>query len=300
MKKLITGGSGLVGSSFKEGIKISSKDFNLLNSNEVDKMIKIHQPDVIIHTAAKVGGIGGNSKYPADYFYENIIINTNLIHSSFKYKVPKLICFLSTCIFPEDVKYPLKEEYLNLGQPHPLHLEYGYAKRMAEVQIQSYNKQYGTKYYSIIPTNIYGPKDNYNLEQGHVIPMLIHKCYLAKINNTDFEVWGSGIASREFIYSKDLSNIIEILIKKYDGTDPLIVSNPKEYTIKEVVKLIIKEMNFKGNVVWKTDKPDGQLKKSSSNKKLLDIIGDYKFTTLEEGIKESVNWFIKNFKNIRK
>ena len=300
MKKLITGGSGLVGSSFKDGIKVSSKDFNLLKSEEVDKMLDMYKPDVVIHTAAKVGGIGGNVKYPADFFYENIMMNTNLIHSSFIHKVPKLICFLSTCIFPEQVEYPLEEEKIHLGPPHPLHLSYGYAKRMAEIQIQAYNKQHGTKYYSVIPTNIYGPRDNYNLEQGHVIPMLIHKCYLAKINNTDFEVWGSGIALREFIYSEDLSNIIDILIEKYDGTNSLIISNPKEYTIKEVVNLIVKTVGFKGNVVWKIDKPDGQLKKPSSNKKLLSIIGDYNFTTLEDGIIKSVDWFNSNYENIRK
>jgi GDP-L-fucose synthase len=300
MKKLITGGKGLVGSSFKDGIKVSSEDFNLLIPEDIDRMIEQYMPDVIVHAAAKVGGIEGNAKYPADYFYENIIMNTNLIHSAFKYKIPKLICFLSTCIFPENVEYPLEEHKIHLGPPYPLHMSYAYAKRMADIQIQAYNKQHGTKYYSVIPTNVYGPKDNYNLEQGHVIPMLIHKCYLSKINNTDFEIWGSGIALREFIYSEDLSNIIDILIEKYDGTDSIIISNPKEYTIKEVVNIIVKEMEFEGNVVWRTDRPDGQLKKSSSNKKLMEIIGNYEFTTLEDGIKKSVDWFVKNYEIIRK
>jgi GDP-L-fucose synthase len=130
--------------------------------------------------------------------------------------------------------------------------------------------------------------------------MLIHKCYLSKINNTDFEVWGSGIAHREFIYADDLSNIIDILIEKYEGTDSIIISNPKEYTIKEVVNLIVENIGFKGNIVWRTDKPDGQLKKPSSNKRLMDIIGEYEFTTLEDGIKKSVEWFVKNYENIRK
>ena len=300
MKKLITGGNGLVGSSFKEGTKVGSKDFNLLNKEDVDRMIAIHKPDVIIHTAAKVGGIGGNAAYPADYFYENIMMNTNLIHSAYKHQVSKLICFLSTCIFPEKVDYPLEEEKIHLSPPHPLHLSYGYAKRMAEIQIQAYNKQHKTQYFSVIPTNIYGPRDNYDLEQGHVVPMLIHKCYLAKQNNTDFEVWGTGIALREFIYSEDLSDIIDILIDKYEGTDPIILSNPKEYSIKEVVDLIVKSMDFKGNVVWRTDKPDGQLKKPSSNKRLLNIIGEYNFTPLEEGIKKSVDWFVENYPNVRK
>jgi GDP-L-fucose synthase len=300
MKKLITGGNGLVGSAFKEGIKVGSKDYNLIRMEDVDRMIAINIPDVIIHTAAKVGGIGGNAAYPANYFYENIMMNTNLIHSAHKHGVKKLICFLSTCIFPEKVEYPLEEEKVHLGPPHPLHLSYGYAKRMAEIQIQAYNKQYDTNYFSVIPTNIYGPRDNYDLEQGHVVPMLIHKCYLAKENNTDFEVWGSGIALREFIYSEDLADIIDLLIEKYDGRDAIIISNPKEYSIKEVVDLIVKFMDFKGNVVWRTDKPDGQLKKPSSNKKLLEIIGEYEFTPLEEGLKKSVEWFVENYPNVRK
>lgn len=300
MKKLITGGNGLVGSAFKEGIKVGSKDYNLIRVEDVDRMIAINIPDVIIHTAAKVGGIGGNAAYPANYFYENIMMNTNIIHSAHKHGVKKLICFLSTCIFPEKVEYPLEEEKVHLGPPHPLHLSYGYAKRMAEIQIQAYNKQYNTNYFSVIPTNIYGPRDNYDLEQGHVVPMLIHKCYLAKENNTDFEVWGSGIALREFIYSEDLADIIDLLIEKYDGRDAIIISNPKEYSIKEVVDLIVKFMDFKGNVVWRTDKPDGQLKKPSSNKKLLEIIGEYEFTPLEEGLKKSVEWFVENYPNVRK
>jgi len=300
MKKLITGGNGLVGSAFKEGIKVGSKDYNLIRVEDVDRMIAINIPDVIIHTAAKVGGIGGNAAYPANYFYENIMMNTNLIHSAHKHGVKKLICFLSTCIFPEKVEYPLEEEKVHLGPPHPLHLSYGYAKRMAEIQIQAYNKQYNTNYFSVIPTNIYGPRDNYDLEQGHVVPMLIHKCYLAKENNSDFEVWGSGIALREFIYSEDLADIIDLLIEKYDGRDAIIISNPKEYSIKEVVDLIVKFMDFKGNVVWRTDKPDGQLKKPSSNKKLLEIIGEYEFTPLEEGLKKSVEWFVENYPNVRK
>lgn len=300
MIKLITGGTGLIGSAFKEGIKVGSKDYNLIDSNEVDKMFQDHKPNVVVHTAAMVGGVGANMQYPADFFYHNIMMNTNVIEQARKHNIDKLVCFLSTCVFPDKVEYPLDESKIHLGEPHFSNAPYAYAKRMADVQIQAYNKQYGTKYFSVIPCNVYGPKDNYHLENAHVIPTLIHKCYLAKQNNTVFEVWGDGSPLREFIYSEDVANVIDLLIEKYDGTDPIIISNPQEYTIKQVVDLIVEYVGFEGEVKWLTDKPNGQYRKPSSNQRLRSIIGDYNFTTLEIGLKKSVEFFILNYPNVRK
>lgn len=300
MKKIITGGTGLVGSAFKDGTKLSSKHYNLISEVQTRKMFMDHKPDIVIHTAATVGGVGANMNYPADFFYNNIMMNTNVINEAYIFGVKKLVCFLSTCVFPDNVEYPLDETKIHKGEPHFSNAPYAYAKRMADVQIQAYNKQYGTKYFCVIPTNIYGPNDNFDLENGHVIPMLIHKCYLAKQNNTPFEVWGSGKPLREFIYSQDVADIIDLLLEKYDGTDPVIISNPKEYSIKQVVELIVKYMEFEGEVVWLSDKPDGQYRKPSSNKKLLSIIGDYNFTSLEDGLKETIEWFNENYDTIRK
>jgi GDP-L-fucose synthase len=223
-----------------------------------------------------------------------------VIQACHELKIPKLVSFLSTCVFPDNVEYPLDETKIELGPPHQSNFAYAYAKRMADVQIRAFNKQYGTKYFSVIPCNVYGPNDNYSLEVGHVIPMLIHKCYLAKKNRKTFEVWGDGTPLREFVYSKDVANIVDLLIQKYEGTDPVIISNPTEYSIKQVVDLIVEYMGFKGKVKWLTDKPNGQHRKPSSNAKLLSIIGDYEFTTLEKGLKESIEWFILNYPNIRK
>lgn len=300
MKKLITGGSGLVGSAFNSGIKINSKQFNLTSEEETKLLFEDVRPDIVIHTAARVGGVGANIKYPATFFLENMKMNINIIECARKYGVKKLACFLSTCVFPDKVDYPLEEHKIQLGPPHDSNFAYAYAKRMAEIQIQAYNKQFGTKYFSIIPTNVYGPNDNYSLEFGHVIPMLIHKCYLAKKNNTDFEVWGSGRPLREFIYSKDLANIVDLLLERYDGTDPVIVSTSKEYSINDIVNMIIEYMEFDGKVVWLSDKPDGQYRKPSSNKRLLNIIGDYEFTPLEIGLKETIDWFVANYNIARK
>lgn len=300
MKKIITGGTGLVGSAFKDGTKLSSRHYNLISEVQTRQMFMDHKPEVVVHTAAMVGGVGANMNYPADFFYNNIMMNTNVINESHIFGVKKLVCFLSTCVFPDNVEYPLDETKIHKGEPHFSNAPYAYAKRMADVQVQAYNKQYGTKYFCVIPTNIYGPNDNFDLANGHVIPMLIHKCYLAKQNNTAFEVWGSGKPLREFIYSQDVADIIDLLLEKYDGTEPVIISNPKEYSIKDVVDLIVKYMEFEGEVVWLSDKPDGQFRKPSSNKRLLSIIGDYNFTPLEEGLKTTIEWFNENYETIRK
>jgi GDP-L-fucose synthase len=299
MTKVITGGSGLIGSAFEKGVKLTSKR-DLRDYDKAKFAIAMYKPDVVVHCAAKVGGVGANMQFPADFFMDNIRMNTNVIQSCHELKIPKLVSFLSTCVFPDNVEYPLDETKIELGPPHHSNFAYAYAKRMADVQIRAFNQQYGTKYFSVIPCNVYGPNDNFSLEVGHVIPMLIHKCYLAKKNRKTFEVWGDGTPLREFVYSKDVANIVDLLIQKYTGTEPVIISNPTEYSIKQVVDLIVEYMGFKGKVKWLTDKPNGQHRKPSSNAKLLSIIGDYEFTTLEKGLKESIEWFILNYPNIRK
>ena len=299
MTKVITGGTGLIGSAFNEGIKLTSKR-DLRDYDKAKFAISMYKPDVVVHCAAKVGGVGANMQFPADFFMDNIRMNTNVIQACQELKIPKLVSFLSTCVFPDKVEYPLDETKIELGPPHSSNFAYAYAKRMADVQIRAFNQQYGTQYFSVIPCNVYGPSDNYSLEVGNVIPMLIHKCYLAKKNRKTFEVWGDGTPLREFVYSKDVANIVDLLIQKYTGTEPVIISNPTEYSIKQVVDLIVEHMCFRGKVKWLTDKPNGQHRKPSSNAKLLSIIGEYEFTTLEKGLKESIEWFILNYPKVRK
>tara|TARA_R110000868_G_scaffold394942_1_gene666423 strand:+ start:384 stop:1292 length:909 start_codon:yes stop_codon:yes gene_type:complete len=299
-KILVTGGTGLIGSAFKECIKVGSKDYDLRSKDETHLMLSDHTPDVVIHTAAKVGGIGANMEYPANFYYDNIMMNTNVINASYEHVISKLVCFLSTCVFPDNISYPLTEDKIHIGPPHTSNAAYAYAKRMADIQINSYNRQFGTKYFSVIPCNVYGINDNFDLQSGHVIPMLIHKCWMAKQNNTTFEIWGNGSALREFVFADDVANIVLKLVDIYDNTDPIIISNPIEYSIKQVVDLIIKYMEFTGPVKWLTDKPNGQHRKPSSNKKLLSVIGEYNFTTLEIGLKNTIDWFKLNYPNVRK
>lgn len=310
MRTLITGGYGLVGSEFTGNVvRISSKDCNLTNKNQTDKLIdfytnnNIHGDNVvdkIIHCAAKVGGLGSNMNYKADYFYQNIMMNTNIIEAAKNNNIKKMVCFLSTCIFPDKVDYPLTEDKIHLGPPHNSNDAYAYAKRMADIQIRAYREQYGVNYTSVIPTNIYGTNDNFSLTDGHVIPMLIHKMYLAQRDKTDFVVWGSGKPLREFIYSKDVARITEWVLENYDEPEPIILSTSQEISISDVVELIAKEFNFKGNLIFDKNKPDGQFRKPSDNSKLKNYLPNFQFTSIEQGLKETITWFINNYEKVRK
>ena len=300
MKTLITGGYGMVGSAMESQIKLSRETCDLTKPRQTEALFKLIKPDGVIHCAGKVGGIGGNSNYKGEYFYDNLMINTNVIESARKAGVKNLVAFLSTCVFPDKVKYPLTVDQIQLGEPHESNYPYAYAKRMADVQIRAYREQYGINYTSIIPSNIYGPNDNFSLEHGHVMPMLIHKLYLAKKNKTDFTVWGSGKPLREFVYSKDIAKIAEWALYNYEGTDPLIISGDEEISIKDLVGILVDEFKFKGKVKFDKTKPDGQLRKPSDNSLIKELLPDFEYTPFEQGIKETVNWFIENYETSRK
>jgi GDP-L-fucose synthase len=300
MKKILTtGGKGMVGSATNSDIKLG-REYNLISPEETLKAFTDHKPTHVIHCAGKVGGVGGNMNYKGEYFYDNLMINTNVIESARKTGVKHLVAFLSTCVFPDNVEYPLTSNQVHLGEPHSSNYPYAYAKRMADIQIRAYREQYDLNYTSIIPSNIYGPNDNFSLEHGHVMPMLIHKLYLAKQNNTDFTVWGSGKPLREFIYSKDIAKISEWVVENYAGEEPLIISGDEEVSIKDLVGILVDEFNFKGKVIFDSSKPDGQYQKPSDNSKIKELLPNFKYTSFEQGIKETVNWFKENYENARK
>ena len=227
-------------------------------------------------------------------------MNTNIIEGARLSKVKNLVAFLSTCIFPDNVEYPLTENKIHLGPPHFSNDAYAYAKRMVDVQIKAYKEQYGLNYKSVIPSNIYGPNDNYDLVNGHVIPSLIHKCYLARENKTDFMIWGSGKPLREFIYSKDVAKLTEWVLYNYQENEPIILSTSEEISIRDVVGMIVEIMNFKGNVVFDSSKPDGQFRKPSDNSKIKNYLPNFQFTPIYEGLKETIEYFEKNYNVIRK
>ena len=305
MKKiLVTGGSGLVGNGIKsvgcffsseyEFVYVSSKDYNLCNLQETQKMFETHKPNYVIHLAANVGGLYKNMNQKVDMFEINLMINYNVIKCAHDFKVEKLIACLSTCIFPDKVEYPIDETFLHNGPPHFSNDAYAYAKRMLEVHCRAYRENYGDKFFCIIPTNIYGPHDNFDLENGHVLPALIHKCYLAKQQNISFVVRGSGTPLRQFIYSEDLAILIMVILKKFEDNNIILsVSEKEEVSIGEVARLIAKAFGYEDRIVFDTSFADGQFKKTVSNAKLIEFLGeDFTFTPIEQGIKKTFDWFI--------
>lgn len=298
-KILVTGGNGLVGSTLTADVRIGS-EVDLRNTISVNQMYQLHKPTHVVHCAAKVGGVGGNMSYKADYFYDNIMMNTNVIEGARIHGVSKLVNFLSVCVFPNDVTYPLTEDKIHLGQPHHSNNAYAYAKRMSDIQIMAYREQYGINYTSVIPTNIFGPRDNFSLVHGHVIPMLIHKLYLAQRDNTDFVVWGSGKSKREFIFSNDLGKMVDFVLNEYTEPSPIILSTSEEILIAEVVDILVQTFNFKGKVVFDTTKPEGQYRRPSDNSKIKSYMPDFQFTPFEVAIGETVEWFINNYNTARK
>lgn len=308
-KVLVTGGRGLVGSAINKIACNYEYDFLFINSNDCDltdyistiSLFETFKPDYVIHLAARVGGLFKNMNEKVEMYEVNSLININVLRACHKLNVKKCISCLSTCIFPNKTNYPINETMLHDGPPHDSNDCYAYAKRMLEVQSRAYNQQYGDNFVCIIPTNIYGPHDNYNLNDAHVIPALIHKCYLAKNNDRDFVVMGSGTPLRQFIYSEDLAELIMFVLEKYDEKDSIILSvcEKDEVSIKKVATLIAKAFDYEDRIVFDSSKSDGQYKKTADNSKLMSLI-DYNFTSISDGIKKSVEWFNKNYETLRK
>jgi len=307
-KILVTGGNGLVGSAIRK-VSVDYPDYEYIytNRNSCDLTIEsdvknlFHKcnPNYVIHTAAFVGGIGRNLASPAGQYYQNVLMNSFVTHYAYLEKVKRLISFSSVCAFPEYLD-EMTEEKLHDGAPHRSYFSYAYSKRLVDVQNQAYNAEYGTDFSTLIPGNIYGKRDNFNLEFGHVIPSLIHKCYVAKLNNKPFKIWGDGSVYREFIYSEDIAKIaIEMVIKKQNIPPCVVVSGTEEINIKTVVEYICKAFNY-NNVIWEKNKPTGQFRRPTNKKLFNSIFPTFDFVNLEKGINETVNWFINNYKYIRK
>jgi len=311
---MVTGGSGLYGMAIRAHVAqsaeekdatwvfLSSKDGDLRDRKATEAIFERVRPTHVIHLAAMVGGLFANMSKKVEFYRENMLMNDNVMECCRIYKVQKLVSCLSTCIFPDKTTYPIDETMIHDGAPHLSNEGYAYAKRMIDVMNRCYKDEYGCNFTSVIPTNIYGPHDNYSIQGGHVVPGLIHKCYLAKKNGTPFEVWGTGSPLRQFIYSGDLAALTVWVLRSYDSTDPIILSVPeeKEVTIKDVALMIRDAMEFKGEVKFLTDKADGQYKKTASNEKLAGLRPDFQFTPMAEGLKKACDWFCENYETCRK
>ena len=240
--------------------------------------------------------------YKVSMFEDNLIINYNVLKCSHIFKVKKVVSCLSTCIFPDKTTYPINEKMLHDGPPHFSNDAYAYAKRMLEIHSKAYQKQYNDNFICVIPTNIYGDNDNYSLEDGHVIPALIHKCYLCKKNNEDFVVRGTGKPLRQFINSIDLAKLINWTIENYEDNESLILSvKPEdEVSIEHVARNIAKNFDYEHRLVFDSNYSDGQYKKTADNSLLMSKIKEYKFIDIEEGLKDTIKWFIDNYEIARK
>jgi GDP-L-fucose synthase len=302
-KIYVAGHRGLVGSAicralqsqgYKNIITKTREELNLLDEKEVGNFFKEEKPEYVFLAAAKVGGIMANKNYPADFIYQNLQIQNNIIHNAYLNNVKKLLFLGSSCIYPKHSPQPIKEEYLLDGKLEKTNEPYAIAKITGIKMCQSYNKQYGTNFISVMPTNLYGPNDNFDLETSHVLPALIRKFHEAKVNNENKVVlWGTGKAKREFLHVVDLADACLFLMKSYNESEPINIGTGEDISIRELAEMIKEIVGYEGEIEWDTSKPDG------TPRKLLDVnrlhgIGWQHRTELKEGIKNTYEWYLKN------
>jgi len=299
MKILVTGGSGMVGRSLKkyfpEAIYVSSKDYNLTSEDSVSQMFYNIRPNIVIHLAAKVGGIIDNISKPAEYFDDNILINTLILKYSKAYEVDRFIGMLSTCIYPDTInKYPITEDMLHLGPPPKTNFSYGYAKRSLAVQIDAYNQQYGTQYQYLIPCNLYGEYDKYG-DNSHFIAALIKKIHNAKANSKDkIILFGDGSPLRQFMHSDDLAYVIKYCLDN-DIYDNMNVAIDENLSITEMAQIALKACDAEYiKIEYDTTKPNGQYRKDVSSEILKSKIPSFNPINLHDGIKKTYNYLIEN------
>lgn len=308
-KIYIAGHTGFIGAALlerlrREGFKnIIYKErcgLNLCDQSLVDEFFDNERPDFVFICAARVGGISANISYPAEFLYENIAIQTNIIHCSYKYDVKKLLFFGSACSYPRECLQPMKEEYLLSGCLEPTNEAYAVAKIAGIKMCQAYNKQYNKDFIVCIPTNVYGIGDNFNIETSHVIPALIRKFHLAKKNNeNNVIIWGSGSPVRDFIYLDDLVDAAVFLMKRYYGSDFINIASGEGTSIKNLADIIRKTVNFKGDIKFDLSKPDGAPRKVLDISKLKELGWEAK-TGLKEGIGIVYKWYIDNLQNMQR
>ncbi|KKQ61464.1 MAG: NAD-dependent epimerase/dehydratase [Parcubacteria group bacterium GW2011_GWE2_38_18] len=299
-KIYIAGHQGLVGSAlvrklteqgYNNLILKTRQELDLLDSLAVANFFKTERPEYVFLAAAKVGGILANNDFPADFIYQNLQIQNNIIHNAYLNKVTKLLFLGSSCIYPKNCPQPIKEEYLLSGQLEPTNEPYAIAKISGIKMCQSYNRQYGTNFISVMPTNLYGTNDNFDLNSSHVLPALLRKFHEAKINNTkEVVIWGTGAPKREFLHVDDLAEACIFLMENYNESEIINIGTGVDVSIKELAETIEKITDFKGELVWDTDKPDGTPRKLLDVSKLHNLGWKHRIR-LEEGIEDTYRWF---------
>jgi len=302
----VTGGGGFLGRFVIEKLKTYAgveafvprrRDYNLIEKADIDRMLGDSKPDLVIHLAAVVGGIGHNQKNPGKFFYDNLMMGVQLIEQSRLRGVKKFVATGTVCAYPKLTDTPFKEEDLWNGYPEETNAPYGLAKKMMLVQSQSYREQYGFNSIFLLPANLYGPGDNFNLETSHVIPALIRKCVEARRAHAPFvEVWGTGKVSREFLYVEDCADGIVKAAATYNESDPVNLGNGREVEIKDLVETIARLTKFEGEISWQSDKPDGQPRRQLDTTRAFEKFGFRAQTSLEDGLKKTIDWYETAFK----
>jgi len=305
----ITGGKGFLGTHLTNKLKEKGyqhlyiadiPDYDLVKPENIRQMYDDSKPDIVIHLAASVGGIGFNQQNPAALFYENLMMGTQCLHEGYLRKIEKFVAIGTICAYPKFTPVPFKEEDLWKGYPEETNAPYGLAKKMMLVQSQAYRKQYGFNSIFLLPVNLYGPGDNFDPRSSHVIPALIKKCVDARkiqnpkseIQNPKVVVWGTGNATREFFYVEDAAEAIVLAMERYNKSDPVNIGAGFEISIKELVALIVELTGFRGQIIWDKSKPDGQPRRMLDTTKAFTEFGFKAKTNFEEGLKKTIEWYI--------
>ena len=301
---LVTGGSGFLGKQVVSQLEIAGANpekITVPRSQACDLRVlencqkAVSEQDIVIHLAAHVGGIGLNQEKPAELFYDNLTMGTHLIHSAYEAGVEKFVCVGTICAYPKFTPVPFKEENLWEGYPEETNAPYGIAKKALLVQLQSYRQQYGFDGIYLLPVNLYGPEDNFNPQSSHVIPALIHKIHQAQVNgNQALSVWGDGSPTREFLFSTDAARGIVMATEKYDSSEPINLGTNFEISIRDLTILICELMDFKGEIIWQTDKPNGQPRRCLDTARATQAFGFAAEVDLKEGLKKTIDWYRQN------
>jgi len=304
MRILITGGAGFLGSFVVDKLKKQgcrdifipgSKDYDLVQMEAVKRVYQDSKPDIVIHLAAKVGGIGANRANPGKFFYDNLMMGVQMMEIGKQVGIEKFVALGTICCYPKFTSVPFKEKDLWNGYPEETNAPYGLAKKMLLVQSQAYRQQYGFNSIFLMPVNLYGPGDNFNPESSHVIPALIKKCFDAIREDKDkIVVWGTGKATREFLYAEDAAEAIVLATEKYNKPDSVNIGAGFEISIKDLITLIAELTEFKGKIIWDTSKPDGQPRRKLDVSKAREEFGFVAKTDFQEGLRKTIEWYRKN------
>ena len=297
----VTGGAGFLGSFITARLRERGateifiptiEKYDLVDPNSIRRMLSDSRPDVIIHLAAQVGGIGANREHPAEFFYNNLMMGVQLMHQAWQTGVEKFVAIGTVCAYPKFTPVPFREDDIWNGYPEETNAPYGLAKKMLLVQAQAYRQQYGYNAIFLLPVNLYGPRDNFHLESSHVIPALIRKCIEAQeAGQQDLVVWGDGSPTREFVYVEDAAEGIVLASERYNDPDPVNIGSGHEISIKDLAMLIARLSGFEGRLVWDTSKPNGQPRRGLDTRRASERFGFKAQVDFEEGLRRTIEWY---------